>query len=210
MRKYRPKNLTSNDRSLEVYVSLELKEALANGEAAVHITNHKSDDFPIIILDKFKGKVKLEFRSGNSAFILEKCQNFVMNALLYPRSFVHVRRMSSCNYCSTTIMDASVVIGEDCMISHNVILQPSDQHDIIDLEKNEPINSKRSIILGKHVWIGRDAYIGSGVKIGDNSVIGAKSVVISEVPPNTVVAGNPGRVVKSGITWRRSFTKIGS
>ncbi|WP_326977880.1 DapH/DapD/GlmU-related protein [Bacillus inaquosorum] len=52
------------------------------------------------------------------------------------------------------------------------------------------------IIIGDNVWIGGSCVILAGVTIGDNSVIAAGSVVTKDVPPNSVVAGNPGKVLK--------------
>jgi len=46
------------------------------------------------------------------------------------------------------------------------------------------------------VWIGMEALILKGVTIGTGAIVGARSVVTKNVPPFTVVAGNPARVVK--------------
>ena len=45
--------------------------------------------------------------------------------------------------------------------------------------------------IGNNVWIGGGAIIGAGVTIGDNSVIGAGSIVLKDIPPNVLAAGNP-------------------
>jgi virginiamycin A acetyltransferase len=51
-------------------------------------------------------------------------------------------------------------------------------------------------IVGNDVWIGREAMILPGSRIGDGSIIGARAVVSGEVPPYSILVGNPGRVVR--------------
>ena len=53
------------------------------------------------------------------------------------------------------------------------------------------------IVIEDKVWIGMDALILKGVTIGEGSVVAARSVVTKDVPPYSLVAGNPARVVKS-------------
>ena len=52
-------------------------------------------------------------------------------------------------------------------------------------------------LIGNDVWLGRDATVMPGVEIGSGAIIAAASVVTTAVPPYTVVAGNPARVVKT-------------
>ena len=52
------------------------------------------------------------------------------------------------------------------------------------------------IVIGDDVFIGARCIITKGVTIGNGAVIGAGSVVTRDVPPNTIVAGNPARIVK--------------
>jgi acetyltransferase-like isoleucine patch superfamily enzyme len=52
------------------------------------------------------------------------------------------------------------------------------------------------VIVGKNVWIGSNTVILPGVKIGDHSVIGAGSTVVEDIPPYTVAAGKPAKIVK--------------
>lgn len=55
------------------------------------------------------------------------------------------------------------------------------------------------IIIGENCWIGASVRICKGVKIGNNSIIAACSVVTKDVPDNCIVAGNPAKIVKTGI-----------
>ena len=53
--------------------------------------------------------------------------------------------------------------------------------------------------IGRNCFIGGGSLILPGVEIGDNCVVGAGSVVTKSVPPRSVVAGNPARIIRSGI-----------
>ena len=53
------------------------------------------------------------------------------------------------------------------------------------------------VVIGNYVFIGADAIILPGIKIGNNVVVGAGTVVTHDIPDNSVVVGNPGRVIGS-------------
>lgn len=55
---------------------------------------------------------------------------------------------------------------------------------------------KGDIVVGNDVWFGYDSLIKGGVKIGDGAIIAARAVVVKDVPPYSIVAGNPAKVVK--------------
>jgi acetyltransferase-like isoleucine patch superfamily enzyme len=55
---------------------------------------------------------------------------------------------------------------------------------------------KGDINIGNDVWVGAKSTIMSGVKIGDGSIIGAGTTVTKDVPPYSIVVGNPGKIVK--------------
>lgn len=61
---------------------------------------------------------------------------------------------------------------------------------------NRKLTTKGEIVIGDNVWIGDKVTILSGVKIGKGSIIGANAVVTKDVPPYTVVGGNPARIIK--------------
>lgn len=56
--------------------------------------------------------------------------------------------------------------------------------------------SKGDVIIGNDVWIGTEAVIMSGVRIGDGAVISARALVARDVPPYSIVVGNPARIIK--------------
>jgi virginiamycin A acetyltransferase len=55
---------------------------------------------------------------------------------------------------------------------------------------------KGDTVVGNDVWIGFDSLIMPGVKIGDGAIVATRSVVVADVPPYTIVGGNPAKVVK--------------
>lgn len=55
----------------------------------------------------------------------------------------------------------------------------------------------KPITIGENSWLGADVFVGPGVTVGELSVVGARSVVVKDVPPGTVCAGNPCRVLKA-------------
>ena len=87
-----------------------------------------------------------------------------------------------------------IEIGDACMIAHGVYISDADWHGIYD--RAEPVGNTKPIVFEDNVWIGDSAIVNKGVIIGKNSIVGAGSVVVKDVPPNVVVAGNPAKVVK--------------
>lgn len=55
---------------------------------------------------------------------------------------------------------------------------------------------KGDTVIGNDVWLGYEAMIMPGVQIGDGAIVAAKSVVTSNVPPYTIVGGNPARLIR--------------
>lgn len=93
-------------------------------------------------------------------------------------------------------------IGNNCLFATDIIIRTSDFHTIRDLKTNEIINFGKDITIGNHVWIAQNVTVLKGVSIADNSVIGACSVVTKNCDiPNSVYAGSPVRLIKSGIAW---------
>ena len=86
-----------------------------------------------------------------------------------------------------------ITIGDGSLVGHNVVLATIN-HDLNPNNRGSMFLAP--IELKKNTWIGSQATILSGITIGENSVVAAGSVVTKDVPANTVVAGNPARIVK--------------
>jgi acetyltransferase-like isoleucine patch superfamily enzyme len=86
-------------------------------------------------------------------------------------------------------------IGDDVMIGPNVSLITSSHP--LEPAQRRAVTIGKPIVIERNVWIAAGATIIGGVRVGENSVVAAGSVVTRDVPPNTLVAGNPARVVRS-------------
>ena len=86
-------------------------------------------------------------------------------------------------------------IADDVMIGPNVSLITSG-HPIEPSQRRAAVVAK-PIAIERNVWIAANVTIIGGVTVGENSVVAAGSVVTRDVPPNTLVGGNPARVIRS-------------
>lgn len=96
-----------------------------------------------------------------------------------------------------------ISVGDDCMFSHDIHIRNGDSHSIIDQKSKRRVNFSKNIVIGDHVWVGAYAKILKGSVCKSDSIIGLGSIVSGEVESNTIVAGVPARLVKTGITWTR-------
>jgi len=87
-----------------------------------------------------------------------------------------------------------VVIGNNVRIAPYTIILDSDFHEIGNHFSEE--GKTAGIIIKDNVWLATRCTILKGVTIGENSVVAAGAVVTRNVPPNTVVAGIPAKVIK--------------
>jgi acetyltransferase-like isoleucine patch superfamily enzyme len=86
-------------------------------------------------------------------------------------------------------------IADDVMIGPNVSIITSGHP--IEPSQRRALVVARPIVIERNVWIAAGATIIGGVTVGENSVVAAGSVVTKDVPPNSLAAGNPARVIRS-------------
>ncbi len=86
-----------------------------------------------------------------------------------------------------------ISIGSHTVVSQDAYLCAG-SHDYT--KPNLPL-LRPTITIGSGVWICAGAFIGPGVTVGDNCVIGARAVVMKDVPPGMIAAGNPAGVVRA-------------
>ena len=116
---------------------------------------------------------------------------------IHPRTFIKAQN--------------SVMIGRYCKIASDVVIEDTNDHSTNAAVRRQEIvgHMHRSAVthlpgprtapihIGDDVWVGRRAMIYKGVTIGNGAIIAAGAVVTHDVPPYTIAAGNPARIVKS-------------
>ena len=148
---------------------------------------------------KIKGSAK-----RNSAF--ESPSKVEADSIIVDSSF---GRYSYCGYNAKII---GCEIGRFTSIADNVVIGTANHplewvstspaffrgRDSIpkDLAKKEYDASSKKTVIGNDVWIGEGAMIRGGVVIGDGAVIGMGSIVVKNIPPYTIVAGNPAKIIR--------------
>ena len=113
-------------------------------------------------------------------------------------------------------VDYSLIhISEDVVISKDVKLLVHDYsiaRGVAALGMNKSDGSEelflRDIHIGKNSFIGANAMILYGSRIGENVIIGAGAVVKGNIPDNSIVAGNPGKIVGNTIDWAHKHLEL--
>lgn len=97
------------------------------------------------------------------------------------------------------ILQGKVSIGDNVMMGPEVwIYTRNHKHSDVDIPmKEQGFETEKPVSIGNDIWIGSRVTILPGVNVGDGAIIGTGSVVTKDVPPYTIVGGNPAKVLKS-------------
>ena len=95
-----------------------------------------------------------------------------------------------------------ISIGNNCMFSEKILLL-DDTHSVIDVNSKEVLNDKKyEISIKNHVWIGEHVTLLKSAKIPEDCIVAYGSIVTKEFKePHSILAGNPAKIVKTGINW---------
>lgn len=116
---------------------------------------------------------------------------------VFDSPLLEIGNNSTIGYGTTISVAKQVTIGNSVMIGPCCIIMDNDDHPIDPARRlmREPVNAEdvKPVTIGNNVWIGAYCAILKGVTIGDNSIISAHSVIVRDVLPNCIYAGNPAR-----------------
>jgi acetyltransferase-like isoleucine patch superfamily enzyme len=126
-------------------------------------------------------------------------------------AFVEIQKNAKvgarCKISSHTFVCEGVTIEDNVFVGHNVAFI-NDSYPRATSEGGELQTEKdwkvETTLVKKGASIGSGATILANVTIGENALVGAGSVVIKDVPADSIVAGNPARILRSGasVAWR--------
>ena len=100
------------------------------------------------------------------------------------------------NYNCTFLDVAAITFGDNCLLGPNVSIYTAG-HPVHPHSRNSRYEYGIAVTVGNDVWLGGCTVICPGVTIGDGCVIGAGSVVTKDIPPYSIAAGNPCRVIRT-------------
>jgi len=110
---------------------------------------------------------------------------------------------------------AGMEIGRDCLISLRARLDPTNPHgihvgdgvliafDAVIFTHDLSRHFHADTYIGDNCFVGARAIVMAGVRIGDGCIVGAGTVVTRDVPAGCIVAGNPARILRSGVATRK-------
>ncbi|MEO7913368.1 MAG: acyltransferase [Roseiflexaceae bacterium] len=137
-------------------------------------------------VSRLAGVYPTKLKMGDHAFIA---------AYAYVTETVSMGRHSTIN--PFAVLRGQVTLGDGVRVgAHSSLLGFNHTFALLDRPVYQQPMSSRGITVGDDVWIGSHVVVVDGVTIGEHSVIGAGAVVTRDVPPYSVVAGNPAKVLR--------------
>jgi acetyltransferase-like isoleucine patch superfamily enzyme len=108
-----------------------------------------------------------------------------------------------------SVVIGPVNVGKQVIVAQYVVMSGlNHNYESIELPIRKQGVNTRPIVIEDECWIGAHAVITAGVTIGKHSVVAGGSVVTKDVPPYSVVAGNPARVIKQHDAVQNSWSRV--
>ena len=130
-------------------------------------------------------------------------QGFIIT--VYPNAYLEIGNNFSAAANLKLTVTNKVLIGDNNMWSYQEIVMDSDIHQIFNMDGVQ-INQPGAITFGNNVWLGARCTVLKNISIADETIIGSSSVIYKSLDiSNSVYAGSPAKLIKSGIKWKRDF-----
>lgn len=149
------------------------------------------------ILNKLSNSEIQRRRDFLRTFVAKLDEGAMINSPFYMEFANHLEMgvNSFINYDCIMINNAMVKLGDNVLVGPKVSFYTA-MHPIDAKQREQWLVYAKPITVEDNVWIGGSATILGGVTIGKNAIVGAGAVVTKDVEPNTIVVGNPARVLR--------------
>ncbi|WP_296922750.1 sugar O-acetyltransferase [uncultured Megamonas sp.] len=149
------------------------------------------------ILNKLSNSEIQRRRDFLRTFVAKLDEGAMINSPFYMEFANHLEMgvNSFINYDCIMLNNAMVKLGDNVLVGPKVSFYTA-MHPIDAKQREQWLVYAKSITVEDNVWIGGSATILGGVTIGKNAIVGAGAVVTKDVEPNTIVVGNPARVLR--------------
>lgn len=112
---------------------------------------------------------------------------------------------SHTNFCGkahlASIEGTKILIGDNCLFSSDLHFRTGDSHSIVNMQ-GKRINESKDIVIEDHVWFGTKVTCLKGVHVSKDSIVAATTTLCKDYPlPNVIIAGVPGKIVKTDVNW---------
>ncbi len=102
-----------------------------------------------------------------------------------------------------------VTIGNDVMFAQNIVASGLNHgYEDLSMPISDQTVSTKPITVKDEVWIGANAVLTAGVTVGKHSIVAAGCVVVKDVPPYSIVGGNPGKILKQYNTETKKWERV--
>lgn len=135
-------------------------------------------------------------RSGLKLRAYTSWEDTVFNPVLLIGNNVHLATDVTINCTHRIEIHDNAAIGASSKVMDHAHGLPG-YEDLQTLVMKRELTSKGGVVIKENVMIGANVVILAGVEIGENSIIGSNSVVTRSIPPNSIAAGVPARVLKT-------------
>jgi sugar O-acyltransferase (sialic acid O-acetyltransferase NeuD family) len=183
--------LVDNDPTLESFLP---GVPLLHGEAALGAWRnaHPGELYALVAIGGARGAERLALQDALSA------AGYAIPVAVHPRAFVAADAAlgAGTQVLALAAVAAAAQIGRGCIVNTSASVDHECRLD-------DGVHIGPGATLAGNVTVGRNAFVGTGaaviphVTIGAGAIVGAGSVVVRDVPPNTVVYGNPARVARA-------------
>lgn len=189
LEKEKPVVLTEKKKMLlgEKYLEYGEEFAADKKKAAALLKQYRSID----PFDKLEGNKVLNKLLGKVEAYVAVDRDFTCTYGYNIEIEENVRVAAGCNF----VDKGKITIGANSIISPKVVLDTA-VYPSNSKERAAGYEYAKPIVIKDNVWLGTGSIIGAGVTIGENAIVTPGAVVVADVPANTMVSGNPAKVIR--------------